>query len=580
MKYKNSFQKGQAVMISFLMFLGVSVAIIFAFADPVLNHLQIARSAYDSKESYYAAEALAEDMMFRLNNSMNVSPTESLTIDGHSAEAVFTDAISTKEIVSTGNSNGFERTIKVNITTGEGASFSYGVQTGNGGFIMANNAQVNGNVYSNGDITGGTITGTAIAANSSSVITDQVNDTPTPPTNDINFRNVAATQDFAQSFITSTTSAINKIQFYMKKVGAPANATIRIVTNSSGSPSTSNILTTNGTLNSSLVTNNYGWVEVVFPSNPILTAGTTYWFVIDNSTQSASNYYVIGGNTGYGSGNGKVGAYGGTWNDTSPAGLDGYFKLYLGGIPSTISNVVVGEDAWAHAITGGSVGGVKYCQVGTGCDTSRADPSPVGFPLSDAQIDAWKAVAEAGGVISGNYSPTGTSSTLGPKKITGNLTFPGNHDLTLTGTVWVTGNIILHNNNSIALASSYGDNSGIIIADGRFSFDNNVDFYGSGNPGSNVMTLTTSDCPDSGSCSGYAAIEILNNVGENSNDVLYNAQNGTIHFSNNASAKEATANTLLLDNNVVITYETGLVNVNFTSGPTGAWGINTWQEVE
>src|SRR5680860_1368210 len=42
----------------------------------------------------------------------------------------------------------------VSLSVGEGASFSYGVQSGQGGFILENTSSITGNVYSAGSIIG------------------------------------------------------------------------------------------------------------------------------------------------------------------------------------------------------------------------------------------------------------------------------------------------------------------------------------------------------------------------------------------------------------------------------------------
>jgi hypothetical protein len=571
---KVSNQRGQAVMISLLVFMSVSLSTIFAVSMPVLEHIKIARSSYISKQNFYASESLTEDISYRLRNALPVSSSETLIVGDSIASASVVTVNNNKTIESTSQDDGLFRKVKATLTTTTGIAFYYGLQAGTGGFVMANNASVIGNVYANGNISGGTVTGTAIAANSAAQFADQTNTSSTTPTQSIIFRNTAGTQDFAQSFQVSTTSSIQKIQLYLKKVGSPADATVRIVTNNNGSPSTTNILSTQGTLSASLVTTNYGWIEIVLPAPAQLTASTTYWFVIDNSTQSTSNYYQIAANTEYINGTGKIGAYSGTWSTTSPSGLDGAFIIYLGGSYSSISNTSVGVDAWAHTITGGSVGGIKYCQSGSNCDTTKSDPSPQGYPISDANIAEWKDDALAGGTIS-SFTATSTSH-LGPKKITGDLTINNNNTLYIDGAVWVVGNITVDNGATIRLPASFDTASGIIVSDGRVSIGNNSTFSGSGQTGSYIMVLTTSDCPTNPSCSGANAIELSNNGGA----VLLNAQNGTLHISNNGGAKETIAKTILMDNGATVTYESGLLNANFSSGPGGTFSIDSWQEIE
>ena len=63
------------------------------------------------------------------------------------------------------------------------------------------------------------------------------------------------------------------------------------------------------------------------------------------------------------------------------------------------------------------------------------------------------------------------------------------------------------------------------------------------------------------------------NVFNNSAGVIYYASKSRIHFNNNATAKEATAYGIDLDNGATITYDSGLANANFTSGPGGGWGL-------
>ncbi len=573
-------QSGVAMLISVISFLFISVAIISGLVSPSVREFKNTSINLNSKKSYFLAESGTEDAVYRIKTGKPIGASEILTLGTSSATTTITNVSGNQKDVSTvGDTSAYQRKVDVSLTTSSGASFNYGVQTGRGGIVFNNGSSIIGNVYSNGDLTGsGSITGTAIAANSAALTADQANDTPTTPPSSIDFRNGASTIDFAQSFQVSIDSPINKVQFYIKKVGSPANATVRLVTDSSLSPSTNNLLTTQGTLSSGAVTTSYGWAEVVFANNPTLFADTTYWVVISNSTSSSSNYYIIGANDGvYTNGVAKTGIYSGAWNAVSPATLDSYFKIYLGGLTSTIDGIAVGSngvgDAWAHTITGGSVVGTKYCQVGTNCNTSRGDPPPTGFPISDANIEAWKAAATAGGVISGNKTLSGNES-LGPKEITGNLIVEGGNILTVTGTLWVRGNITVDNNGKIQLVAGYGSNDGIIIADGKIIISNNGIFAGSGATGSYIMALTTSDCPASSSCGGANAVEVSNNAGA----VILNAQRGTIHLNNNANLIEATGDKLLLDNNATVTYESGLADVNFSNGPGGSWSLSGWKE--
>jgi hypothetical protein len=264
---------------------------------------------------------------------------------------------------------------------------------------------------------------------------------------------------------------------------------------------------------------------------------------------------------------------------------------YSAGSTGLISNMDIGHgsvtgDAHAHSVTGSTVLGTIYCQTGSGnnksCNTSQADPPTQDLPILDSDITQWKTDATNGIVTTGNMTIS-TPTPLGPQKIVGNLTI--NNTLTVTGTLYVTGNIIINSISgnprppSIKLDSSYGTTSGILIADGYIVINNNVVFSDSGTPGSYILLLSNSICDASISgspCSGKNAIEISNN----SDISIVNAQRGTVYFSNNAQVKEAVGNKIELKNLVGISYGTGLINVDFTSGPSGSWAIGSWKETQ
>ncbi len=561
------------MMIIVFFFVFISLSVLTGIVTPTVNEFKIASTSYNSKTAYFTAESGVEDALYRIRNNKQISTSESLTIGSSSTTTTVTDISSSqKQITSLGDTDSNQRKVKVVVTTGVGISFSYGVQIGAGGFVMDNNSQITGSVYSNGPISGGsgTITGSATSANSAALTADQTNGSGAP-TYDMTFGTATGTQDYAQSFQVSVDAPSNKVQLYLKKVGNPSNLTVRIVTDASGSPSS--VTKTSGTISASLVSTNYGWINVPFSTNPQLDAGTIYWIVLDGNT-SASNYYKIGANNnGYANGVSKIGQFTSTWNATSPSSADSFFNLYTGGIVGSISSIRIGTgstgNAYAHTVTGATILGTNYCQVGSGnnktCNTSLADPVEVAMPISEQNIEDWKAIAEAGGIISGNYTSSG-SVNMGPKKITGNLIVSGT--LTLTGTIWVQGTITITNGATIKLASGYGSSEGIIISDGIVNMGNNSTFLGSGTSGSYVTMLTTS--------SSTSAITVGNNAGA----VILYAGNGTIEVANNAGAKSLTGYFIHLNNNAVITYDSGLANSNFSSGPGGAYNISSWKETD
>jgi len=572
-EYKTN--SGAAMMIVVFFFVFISLTILIGIVTPVVREFRIVSDNLHSKQSYFLAESGVEDLLYRMKNNLQFNTNENLILGDSFATTTITDISNgEKEITSLGDTDFNQRKVSINVSTGTGASFSYGVQSGKGGFLMDNNSKVIGSVYSNGTITGsGIITGSAISANGSSLSSDQSNGVGIP-TYDITFAKFNATQDFAQSFQISTTDIINKASLYLKKVGSPSNLTIRVVADSSGSPGTTTLAS--GVISSSLISTNYGWVEAIFSTKLELTAGTTYWIVIDGS-YSSSKYYEIGANNnGYVNGSSKIGKYGSSWSNNNPSSADSFFNIYIGGINGLISGITVGENsvgiAHANTVTNSNIAGDLYCQTGTGnnkpCDTGRTDPVQVSLPISEQNIIDWKSEAEVGGIHDGNYIIDGVSLFLGPKKINGNLTIQNGARVTIMGTIWVTGDIIINNNAEIKLHSSFGSSDVAIISDGIVDVGNGATFSDSGTEGSYIMILSTS--------SSSSAITLGNNAGA---IVLY-ASNGTVNVSNNAGARAINGNYIHLSNNAIIEYESGLVNSNFVGGPSGSWDVSGWKEIE
>ncbi len=593
-EYGNSMHesRGQALLIFLVFFLFTSLALIFGLVTPSTGAFQSAQETVRSRQSYLLAESGVEDVVYRLRNNKSVSSSETLTLNTTSATTTLTDLGSgQKQVVSLGNVSGRQRTVKVKVVTGSGISFNYGIQAGQGGLDLDGSSGIVGNVYSMGPITGCStcyITGSAISANSTALSADQTNGTSGTPPNTIVFGNASGTQDLAQSFKLTAENPINKVQFYIKKIGAPSDVTVRIATDNSGSPSTTYLAS--GTLSASLVTTSYGWINVVFTTNPTLEANTTYWLVLDAST-SSTKYYTIGSNTIYTNGAAKIGQVGGTWNSTTPSGLDEYFQFYLGGLTGSIS----GESQWnqlpigtvsglaqAHTVNYVNVSGALNCQSGTGnnkaCNNTLPDPTPQPLPISEANIVEWQSDAAAGGTYTGSCTIGGTTQvSIGSKKIVCNtFQITNSAVVTVTGPLWITGNIIIDGAGILKLASSYGASSEAVIADGKITIGGSSPVNGSGTTGSYILMLSNSDCPTTSTCGTSNAIDISGSAGA---VVLY-AANGTIKFSGSASAKEATGYRITLQGTTSVAYQSGLINPNFTSGPSGTYAIQSWQETQ
>lgn len=566
-----------AAMVTFLIFVFfITLSIILGIVSPMIKEFSVAQNSVKSKQSYFLAESGIEDAAYRIKNTMQIDSNEILSLNGESASISITNiGNDQKQISSLGNVDNRERNINLVLNTVEGVSFNYGIQSGQGGFQIISGS-VTGNIYSNGPIYGtgwSPINGTAVSANGPTGTVDQENGSGTPTYNVV-FGKTNAEQDVAQSFQVSNNSiGVSKVAFYIKKNGSPSNATVKIVSDNSGNPSTTVIAS--GTLSSSLLSTSYGWIEVSFSSNPTLNTNTTYWLVIDASNNN-SNYYTIGASgNNYNNGLGKVGKLGSTWS--TPQTMDLFFKLNLGGITGIIQSTAgqwnplpISGDARANNVTYTNTLGNIYCKIDGGnnkpCNTSEPDPTYESFPISDVNISDWKDEALAGGTLSGNQSVGWAGATMGPKKINGNLTVSGGGTLNLTGTLWVTGTITLSGGAKIKLDSSYGTNDGVIISDGIINISGGGHATGSGTSGSYIVMVTTNT--GTSSISGGAGA------------VVFYAKDGTISISGGASLKSATAYKVIVDGGSNVTYESGLADLFFNSGPSGSWGVDSWGEVE
>ncbi|OGZ67389.1 MAG: hypothetical protein A3C58_03815 [Candidatus Staskawiczbacteria bacterium RIFCSPHIGHO2_02_FULL_34_10] len=226
---------------------------------------------------------------------------------------------------------------------------------------------------------------------------------------------------------------------------------------------------------------------------------------------------------------------------------------------SCINSVIDGNLTYVN-------GGTNNCTVGGTTFTQPGEIISQPLPISQSQIDEWKSDAEDGGTT-GSVSLSGSQTmSLGPKKITGDLSISNSAVLTLTGTVYVTGNINISNSGRIKLDSSYGSLSGVILANGTISPGNSSVLQGSGQAGSYLLVLSTS--------TSNSAI----NIGNSASGAIFYTTAGGIKASNSFSAREVTGYKLIMSNSATITYESGLADVLFTSGPGGSWKVTSWGE--
>src|SRR3989344_1696702 len=173
--FKNS-ERGQVFVLSIIVLALILVGTL-VLASNSFTFKQSSRYALNKLDATNLAEAGIDKAVAALNVSSQNYIGENETFLGNGSYLVSITTLSSgvKQITSTGyipnkNDPKIKSQVSIQISQGEGIAFDYGVQIGQGGLSMSNNARVNGSVYSNGNITmnnGSIITGDAYVAGGS-----------------------------------------------------------------------------------------------------------------------------------------------------------------------------------------------------------------------------------------------------------------------------------------------------------------------------------------------------------------------------------------------------------------------------
>ncbi len=563
--------EGYIALAMTLLVMTISLTIIGGFTFFAIQEVQTNTAFTKSVESRYIAEGGIEDMIYRVVSGKQYSASETLDVGNGTTTLTVSTSGTQKTIRSEGKRNNFQQNLETKVTiTTDSVNFYYGIQVGDGGLDMAHNeGEIIGNVYSNGNVTGfGSVTGDVVVAGGISATSSyswEMSDA------DQSFATTTGSRDIAQSFIATSTGALNRVSVYMNKVNNPANdLTLHIAGDNGGKPATASLAS--ATITKGSVGGTASWINVSFESPANLTNGNTYWIVLDYGMNSGTDYWVwrkdtsdaYAGNTGRYADNWSSGSA--VWKNTN-ADLD--FKIWIGGVTTKIDGITIGNsttgtghaNSFIDATIHGSACPNEYCIV--------ESPARHEFAVSDGVVQDWKNDAACSGctVITGNYHVSGSQS-LGPAKITGDLTFQNGAILTIMGTLWVQGKIDFANNCHVNLAAGYDALSGVVISDGEVNVANNCTFSGSGAAGSYILLVSDKNTPSN---------QVMD-VSNNSNGVIYFAPHGRIHLSNNATVKEVTGYGIDMDKATVI-YESGLADLQFSSGPAGGYSVDTWQQV-
>lgn len=582
-------ESGQILILIFIALGVVLFTVLFLIAGAQL-YFQNAMYSVNAEKATALAEAGIDKALASLNKtggSYN-GETETPLGEGSYSVTVANKDAATKILQVTGyipskSNPKVKRTINIQISSGSGVSFVYGILVGNGGISMGNDSRINGSIYSNGNISGGnneTITGDAYVAGGTQPSADQQNDC-SGANCDLNgfiFGNNNQL-DVAQSFKPSTSTTLNKVSLNLRKVGLPANPTVRIMADNNGSPDKNAVLTS-GTLSADQVTNQFGFVDVVFSSAPALTANTTYWIMIAAQTLNSSNYWAWSEDLAQSYTRG-IPKWSADWRTGNPIWTvingDLGFKTWMGGVSTSISmgnGSVVQGNVHANTINGITINKDAYYQVisnsvvsGSSCPNSHchpnyADPPPIAMPISEGNIETWKASAQN---LITNIDINGCPSTLGPGKIDANVTTSNSCIITIKTPLYITKNLTFGNSSIFKMDPALGASSGMIIVDGTTVFQNSDNLLGTGTSGSYLMLLSTYNSQTLG---GPAITTGNSSIA----GILY-APYGKIELANNANFKEAVAWKIEMGTGTILTYDSGLISTFFSAGPSGSFSL-------
>ncbi len=252
---------------------------------------------------------------------------------------------------------------------------------------------------------------------------------------------------------------------------------------------------------------------------------------------------------------------------------------------STANATAIDKNAYYKNITANTtVSGTKY--------PNSTDQGTTSLPISDDQIHTWENEALAGGIMSSSSCDTYSSSsntctissdkTLGPKKIPFNLLVKSSQNtLTVSGALWVTGNIDTQTKPIIRMASNLGSQNVPIIADNPansttssvVTIAQGTQFFGSGATSSYVFIISQNNSAETGGSN------IAISMGQGSSALVIYASHGLISTTQSIDVNDITAYQISLAQSSTVTYDTGLINTIFSTGPTGSFSVLDWSEL-
>lgn len=257
----------------------------------------------------------------------------------------------------------------------------------------------------------------------------------------------------------------------------------------------------------------------------------------------------------------------------------------IGGLSSPNSGgVYIQKNAWANFMTACLIdGNVRASALPTNCPFSGSydvSSPPAAAPLSSVDAAYWKNVALQGGIWEGDCNIMSTNGTdcsngtrnIGNKKINGDLNVPSGVNVTLTGPLWVKGDINISQNNTLFTDEVMEKNAVIVVASdpddpaikGRVVTSSNVEFRrNSQNAGIIIISENTSV-----DCTNLPAIDMTSNTAT----VVFVAVNGCINVGSNSMINGILGKKIHIKNNSMIQYDPSLARA-IVVPDSGGWNV-------
>ncbi len=267
-----------------------------------------------------------------------------------------------------------------------------------------------------------------------------------------------------------------------------------------------------------------------------------------------------------------------------------------------VDGATVTGSVWSHRISDSTIGGDAYYYNGSTFSSTvvsgsqypgSVDQPPTDLPIPDTLVQKWKdSIATSGTTITsadprcaGGTYVINTNTTLNNVRIQCNVEMKkqgATTNITIAGPVWIEGNLDINAGPEIIAAPALGHKSVQIVVDNpsnrttssKITVNQSTNFTSS-NASSYILLLSMNNSSETGGI--QKAIDVAQSA---NGKVLVYAGHGLIDLGNSISLKEVTSHKIDISNGASVTYESGLLNTLFTTGPGGGYVVNYWREAE